>query len=290
MDIGLQLQQTPNWSSLNAYERAKLCCQLLNTLGQPIPSWMQIRQWIGKGSANDIHRAKQDFLLDRQTIKAELMQQHDLPTALSGSLQDWWQQLKQAAEQEYSAEKQHWQKEKKEQNAQLAAAMQEIEQQQQNLTQLKIRIEQQQAEYQQVCEQLALKQQTLTAQQQQIEQLSDLLRSQQQRYLSEQASQHAAHMAQQRLIEERMEQRLASQLSAVADFQVFAAQQIDQVRQQAHQEKEQHRELLESIQHAIVRQNQQQQHLQKQLQAQFLSESPVKRRDRRRRSRPLFRF
>ena len=204
MDIGLQLQQTPNWSALNAYERAKLCCQLLNTLGQPIPSWMQIRQWIGKGSANDIHRAKQDFLSERQTVKTDWMTQHDLPTALSGSLQDWWQQLKHAAEQEYLAEKQQWQHEKTEYAEQLAATMQEIEQQQQNLIQLKIKIEQQQAEYQQVCEQLALKQQTLTAQQQQIEQLSDLLKSQQQRYLTEQASQHAAQMAQQQLIEERI--------------------------------------------------------------------------------------
>lgn len=231
MDISQQLQQTPSWSTLNAYERAKLCCQLLNTLGLPIPSWMQIRQWIGKGSANDIHRAKQDFLLDRQTVKSLLVQQDEMPTALSGSLQDWWLQLKQAAEQEYLAEKQHWQHEKTEHAAQLTAAMQQIEQLQQQLTQSQAQLEQQQWQYQQACEQLALKQQTLTTQQQQIQQLAESLDAQQQRYLAEQTAQRDEQIAQQQQIEMRMEARLAAQLSAVADFQVFAAQQIDQARQ-----------------------------------------------------------
>lgn len=257
MDIGQQLQQTENWSGLTAYERAKLCCQLLNTLGLPIPSWMQIRQWIGKGSANDIHRAKQDFLSERQTVKTDWMTQNDLPTALSGSLQDWWQQLKHAAEQEYLTEKQQWQQEKTEQNAQLTTAKQEIEQQKQYFMQLKTKIEQQQAEYQQVCEQLSVKEQALTTQQQQIEQLSELLQSQQQRYLTEQASQHAAQMAQQQLIEERMEQRLAAQLSAVADFQVFAAQQIDQVRQQSSQQQQREDHILSQLQRLTQYQEQQ---------------------------------
>jgi len=295
MDIGLQLQQTPNWSSLNAYERAKLCCQLLNTLGQPIPSWMQIRQWIGKGSANDIHRAKQDFLAERQTVKTDWMTQHDLPTALSGSLQDWWQQLKHAAEQEYLAEKQQWQQEKTEQNAQLTAAMQEIEQQQQNLIQLKIKIEQQQAEYQQVCEQLSVKEQALTMQQQQIEQLSELLTSQQQLYLAAQASQRTEQMENQQNLEERMTQRLDAQLSAVADFQVFAIQQIDQARQQItqlenQQQRRQQSELLDALQQITTQQTQQQNWLRHYLRKQQLAQNhPNKKRGHMHQMRGVFR-
>lgn len=141
MDINQQLQQTPNWLRLNAYERAKICCQLLSTLGQPIPSWMQLRQWIGKGSANDIHRAKQDFLSERQQVSAELIRQDDMPTQLSGSLQEWWQQLKQAAEQEYSLQKQQWQQEKIELQQQFLALQNHIEQQQQAIEQLQQQLE-----------------------------------------------------------------------------------------------------------------------------------------------------
>lgn len=295
MDIGLQLQQTPNWSSLNAYERAKLCCQLLNTLGLPIPSWMQIRQWIGKGSANDIHRAKQDFLLDRQTVKTEWITQNDLPTALSGSLQDWWQQLKHAAEQEYLAEKQQWQQAKIEQATQLAAATQQIEQTQQQLVQLQAKIDEQNTAYQHACEQLLIKEHVLTTQQRQIEQLSELLTSQQQLYLAAQASQRTEQMENQQNLEERMTQRLDAQLSAVADFQVFAIQQIDQARQQItqlenQQQRRQQSELLDALQQITTQQTQQQNWLRHYLLKQQLAQNhPNKKRGHMHQMRGVFR-
>ncbi len=121
MDIRLALEQVPNYARMTAYERALLCCRLLAQAGQEIPGWMQIRQWIGKGSANDIHRARRDFL-QRKNLQAENGDANDaangpamgegLPQALSGTIQDWWQQLQQEAQQQLRQARQTWQDER----------------------------------------------------------------------------------------------------------------------------------------------------------------------------------
>lgn len=108
MNISAELQQLPDWDGMSAYERAHACCRLLSQLGQPIPGWMQLRQWIGKGSANDIHRAKQDFLQGHQPNVASAKTEH-LPPALTGTLDAWWQQLRQAAADEFAEQTALWQ-------------------------------------------------------------------------------------------------------------------------------------------------------------------------------------
>ncbi|CAG7857266.1 hypothetical protein MCAMS1_02033 [biofilm metagenome] len=55
------LETTPEWAKLNAYERTKRCCLELTKRGERIPSWIIIRNFIGKGSSNDINRGKRDF-------------------------------------------------------------------------------------------------------------------------------------------------------------------------------------------------------------------------------------
>jgi DNA repair exonuclease SbcCD ATPase subunit len=55
------LETTPKWEKLNAYERTKHCCAELTKRGERIPSWIVIRNLIGKGSSNDINRGKNDF-------------------------------------------------------------------------------------------------------------------------------------------------------------------------------------------------------------------------------------
>ena len=232
MDISQQLQQTPNWSDLNAYARAKICCELLSTLGLPIPSWMQIRQWIGKGSANDIHRAKQDFLAERHTIKTDWIQQDDLPSGISGSLQAWWQQLKQAAEQDYLAEKQQWQEDKAELQVQLSATQAQLGQQQQQIDQLQTQLEFSQQQYQQTQQALDVQQQKINQQAIEQQQLLALCQAQQQQYFAEQTrqqTQQTADRAQQQI-------QLEAQLNTVADFQRFAVQQIDLARQRQDQQ------------------------------------------------------
>ncbi|MFZ3193300.1 MAG: DNA-binding protein [Moraxellaceae bacterium] len=254
MNISQQLQQTENWSGLTAYERAKICCQLLTTLGLPIPSWMQIRQWIGKGSANDIHRAKQDFLLDRQTVKTQLIQQDDMPTALSGSLQDWWLQLKQAAEQDYFAEKQQWQQQHTELQEELAAAHLLIEQQQQQIVQLHAQRDAEHQQSQQRQQEIDLRDQALDVHTQHIQQLFGVIDAQQAASLAEQKQ----HEQQQVELRQGDQQALAAQLNTLADFHAFAAQQIDFSRQQQQrQQAQQQDELLARIEHLSAAQKQQ---------------------------------
>ena len=288
MDISQQLQQTPNWSTLNAYERAKLCCQLLNTLGLPIPSWMQIRQWIGKGSANDIHRAKQDFLLDRQTVKSVLVQQDEMPTALSGSLQDWWLQLKQAAEQDYWSEKQQWQQQHTELQAELAAAQLLIEQQRQQIVQLQAQRDAEHQQSQQRQQEIGLKDQALSVHAQHIQQLLGMIDAQQTAYLAEQKQQHQQQVE----LRQREQQILAQQLNTLADFHSFAAQQIDLSRQQHNlQQEQQQRRLLAEIEQLSIEQKQHYDELRRYLLKQQLPTDRIStKRGKTRRPRPVFRI
>lgn len=256
MDISQQLQHTPNWNSLNAYERAKICCQLLHTLGLPIPSWMQIRQWIGKGSANDIHRAKQEFLLDRQTVKADWVQQDDMPSRLSGSLQDWWQQLKQAAEQDYLLHKQQWQLEITELQAQLSAAQATIDQQQQEIIQRQQQLDAGQQQYQQAQQSLTLKDQLATQQAIEYQQLLDLVHTQQSHYFAEQSQQRRLQLVDQ----QQQHAQLEAQLNVLADFHSFAAQQIDLARQQHDQQQTLQQTLLVDLVQQILSEQRKQQH------------------------------
>ncbi len=60
-DLSATLTTLPDWDTLNAYEMTKRCCAELTKRGQRLPSWTSIREIIGKGSANDINRGKEDF-------------------------------------------------------------------------------------------------------------------------------------------------------------------------------------------------------------------------------------
>ena len=232
LDISQQLQQTPDWISLNAYQRAKICCHLLTTLGLPIPSWMQLRQWVGKGSANDIHRAKQDFLSDRQSVKSEWIQQDEMPTQLSGSLQEWWQQLKQAAEQDHLALQQRWQHEKTELQTQWSEAQAQLGQQQQVIEQLQRQLETAQQRHQQMAQNLLLQEQVAMQQACDYQQLLQSIHTQQTNYFTEQQQQRVQQLADQ----QQHQVTLDTQLNLLADFHGFAAQQIDLARRQHDQQ------------------------------------------------------
>ena len=66
-----------------AYTRTKILCDVLTKLGMPIPSWMVLREHIGKGSSGDINRGVKDF----RSEHAELLQRMDgLPEGIPGRL------------------------------------------------------------------------------------------------------------------------------------------------------------------------------------------------------------
>lgn len=60
-DLVKYLEALPGWETMTAYDRATRCCEELTRQGADLPSWLGIRQLIGKGSGQDINRAKADF-------------------------------------------------------------------------------------------------------------------------------------------------------------------------------------------------------------------------------------
>ena len=77
------LQSLPDWERLNAYDRTQQCCAELLRRGMPIPSWTSIRDLIGKGSPQDINRAKSDF---RKALAQRLQDYQAVPTGIPATL------------------------------------------------------------------------------------------------------------------------------------------------------------------------------------------------------------
>lgn len=238
-NIQQQLEQQPHWALMNAYDRAQACCRLLKHSGQPIPGWMQIRQWIGKGSANDIHRAKQDFLAQnsRDDFNSTAAQPDGaaLPAALSGTLDAWWQQLRQTAAAEFEQQQ-------AELLAQIKQLMQERDawQQRYQATDEKLVLLQQQFEQELQQEKIAHRHSQDAALQAQTELAAAQQYQQHQQQHQQQLAQHLAeHVAQQQQQAFAQQQQLERSITALDGLQQFAQQQIEQTRQQAVQQQAQ---------------------------------------------------
>ena len=90
----------PQYEPGSAYVRTKILCDVLTKLGESIPSWMVLREHIGKGSSGDINRGVKDF----RSEHAELLQRMDgLPEGIPGKLAQPMQLLWQAALDEATA-------------------------------------------------------------------------------------------------------------------------------------------------------------------------------------------
>lgn len=85
------LHMLPGWESMTAYTRAKHAFAELVRRGQRIPSWMRIRELIGKGSATDIQRAIEDA---RQEHGEALRKMEGfgggVPESLAPHIQGFW--------------------------------------------------------------------------------------------------------------------------------------------------------------------------------------------------------
>ncbi len=92
--------QHAQYEAGSAYTRTKVLCDVLTKLGEPIPSWMVLREHIGKGSSGDINRGVKDF----RSEHAELLQRMDgLPEGIPGRLAQPMQLLWQVALDEATA-------------------------------------------------------------------------------------------------------------------------------------------------------------------------------------------
>lgn len=86
------IEADPAYEAGSAYERTKLACHALTKLGAPIPSWIVLRDLIGKGSATDISRGVKAYRAEH----AELLQRMDglpegIPDALAEPMKGLWQ-------------------------------------------------------------------------------------------------------------------------------------------------------------------------------------------------------
>lgn len=105
-----RLFASQGWKSLTAYEMTKrLCAELTNT-GEKIPSWTAIRDVIGKGSANDINRAKDDFRKDHaETLRRMSGFVEGVPVQLNPIILALWSEAVAAVKSEFAQQELEWQ-------------------------------------------------------------------------------------------------------------------------------------------------------------------------------------
>jgi chromosome segregation ATPase len=75
-EIRQAFEHLPDRDNKTAYELTMKACDLFTTHGVKLPGWNEIRTVIGKGSANDINRAKKDYY---QEQASRLRKQAELP-------------------------------------------------------------------------------------------------------------------------------------------------------------------------------------------------------------------
>lgn len=108
--IRAECEAQPGFVDGNAYNRAKVCCRVLTQAGEAVPSWMGVREIIGKGSSGDISRGIKDF----RDEHGERLRQMDgivpgLPTQLAPLVTGLWEAAVAAARAEFAANTRRWQ-------------------------------------------------------------------------------------------------------------------------------------------------------------------------------------
>lgn len=109
-DLRTTLASSPDWDSLNAYEMTKRCCAELTKRGQRLPSWMNIRDIIGKGSANDINRGKEDFRREHGDALRKMSGfVKGVPEALAPHILGFWTAAISLVREEFDGQVAEWQ-------------------------------------------------------------------------------------------------------------------------------------------------------------------------------------
>ena len=109
-ELRATLASTPDWDSLNAYEMTKRCCAELTKRGRRLPSWMNIRDIIGKGSANDINRGKEDFRREHGDALRKMSGfVKGVPEALAPHILGFWTAAISLVREEFDGQVAEWQ-------------------------------------------------------------------------------------------------------------------------------------------------------------------------------------
>jgi DNA repair exonuclease SbcCD ATPase subunit len=100
----------PNYEKGTAYDRTMICCEILLEDGQAIPSWMVIREIIGKGSAQDIRRGVQNFRREHgERLRKMQGVTPGVPESLAPHVRGLWEAAVAAARAEFDTNVQQWQ-------------------------------------------------------------------------------------------------------------------------------------------------------------------------------------
>lgn len=109
-EIKTALHALPEWCGFNAYEMTKRCCDELTKHGQRLPSWMVIRDIIGKGSANDINRGKEDYRREHGDALRKMSGfVKGVPEALAPHILGFWSAAIALVREEFDAQVEDWQ-------------------------------------------------------------------------------------------------------------------------------------------------------------------------------------
>lgn len=108
--VRAECEAQPGFDGGTAYTRTKVCCRILMQHGEAIPSWMVIRDIIGKGSSGDINRGIKDFRQEH----AERLRRMDgalpgIPEHLAPLVSSLWEAAVAAARAEFDTKSQGWQ-------------------------------------------------------------------------------------------------------------------------------------------------------------------------------------
>lgn len=109
-EIKAILMAASDWNGLTAYEMTKRCCSELTKGGERLPSWMSIRDIIGKGSANDINRGKEDFRREHgDTLRKMNGFLNGVPETLAPHILGFWSAAITLVREEFDAKVEDWQ-------------------------------------------------------------------------------------------------------------------------------------------------------------------------------------
>lgn len=127
-EIQSALEAYPAYKDGSAYERTKICCEVLARLGERIPSWLVIRGHIKKGSATDINRGIKDFR-EEQGVRLQRLHQRPegLPDALTQPMQALWHAALTEARSDFEEQREALLAEQMESDRALAVAMGELD-------------------------------------------------------------------------------------------------------------------------------------------------------------------
>lgn len=219
----------PDFAEGTAYTRTKICCRVLVMMGEPIPSWMIIRDCIEKGSATDINRGVKDFRAEHgEQLRQMGSAVEGLPPQLAPIVRGLWEAAVAEARKLHAEDVAQWQARVEAAEAHVGVASQAVER-------AHTEVEAARGQTDALRAQLAADAEVRVQLQQQLDRERDL-----RRYAEQMRDDNAAELAKQRSrLEETLAQSQAEMKQALDRFdgeRKHSLRQIEEARSNAERE------------------------------------------------------